>query len=150
MRNEALTLQGSQSSTSGAWCLRGTKSYLAALLVAAATYREGPSISSIAEPLAPRKITVQPQREIEDNARASNLAFKLAAQAETAARQALANGYRLCAACSMRVVAAELCAHHTAKERVDGWAAANRIWCEFVHGKWRARRGAPTAPTGQE
>jgi hypothetical protein len=27
---------------------------------------------------------------------------------------------------------------------VDSWAVGNRIWCEFVHGKWRARHGEPT------
>jgi hypothetical protein len=51
--------------------------------------------------------------EIEANARATALAFELVAQAETTGRQALANGYRLCAACRARLVAAELCAHHT-------------------------------------
>jgi len=38
-------------------------------------------------------------------------------------------------------------AHHTMvreREPVDGWAAGNRIWCEFVHGKWRTRQGIPT------
>ena len=86
--------------------------------------------------------------EIEANARATKLAFELVAQAETAAQQALAKGLRLCAACRVRLVAAELCAHHTARDRVDNWAAGNRIWCEFVHGQWRARQGEPTASTG--
>jgi len=90
-------------------------------------------------------------QEVEANAGASKLAFEWVAQAETVARQALANGFRLCAACSMRLVAAELCPHHTAaRERADGWAAGNRIWCEFVHGKWRARQAVPTAPSGQD
>jgi hypothetical protein len=92
-----------------------------------------------------RRLSTQ---EIEANARATNLAFGWVAQAETVARQALANGFRLCAACRMRLTATELCPHHTmAREPVDSWAAGNRIWCEFVHGKWRARQ--PTAPTGQ-
>jgi hypothetical protein len=94
----------------------------------------------------PRRLSTQ---EIEANARATNLAFEWVAQAEIVDRQALANGFRLCAACRMRLAATELCPHHTmTRERVDGWAAGNRIWCEFVHGKWRARQGLPT-PTGQ-
>jgi len=91
--------------------------------------------------------------EIEANARATALTFESVAQAENAGRQALANGFRLCAACSARLVAAELCAHHTMvreRERVDGWAAGNRIWCEFVHGKWRTRQGIPTGLTAQD
>jgi hypothetical protein len=36
------------------------------------------------------------------------------------------------------------------REPVDGWAAGNRIWCEFVHGKWRTRQGIPTAPIAQD
>jgi hypothetical protein len=91
--------------------------------------------------------------EIEDSTRATELALELVAQAETAGRQALANGFHLCAACRARVVAAELCAHHTMireHERRDGWAAGNRVWCEFVHGKWRTSQGLPTAPTAQD
>ena len=64
---------------------------------------------------APRLST----QEIEANAGASKLAFECVAQAETMARQALANGHRLCAAYSMRLVGIELCAHHTAREHVD-------------------------------
>jgi hypothetical protein len=89
----------------------------------------------------PRRLSTQ---EIEADARATNLAFESVTQAETAARQALANGFRLCAACRVRLAATELCPHHTATERVDSWAVGNRIWCEFVHGKWRARHGEPT------
>jgi len=97
-------------------------------------------------------VEVRPGRlsthEIEANARASNLAVALLSQAESAARQALATGFRLCAVCRMRVAGTELCPHHTAaRERVDSWASANRVWCEFVHGKWRARQ--PAKPTGQ-
>jgi len=36
------------------------------------------------------------------------------------------------------------------REPVDGWAAGNRIWCEFVHGKWRTRQGIPTGLTAQD
>ena len=93
-----------------------------------------------------RRLSTQ---EIEANRRATDLAFERVAQAETASRQAVANGLRLCAACSVRLVAAELCAHHTARERVDDWAAGNRIWCEFVHGSWRTRQGIATAATAQ-
>jgi hypothetical protein len=102
---------------------------------------------------APQRSMMPPRlstQEIEANAGASKLAFEWVAQAETMARQALANGYRLCAACSVRLVGMELCAHHTAREHVDSWAAGNRIWCEFVHGKWRARQGVPTVPPGQD
>lgn len=95
----------------------------------------------------PSRLSTQ---EIEANAAAANLAFEWVAQAETVARQAIADGLHLCAVCSLRLVGTELCAHHTAKERVDTWAAGNRIWCEFVHGKWRARHGIPTVPTGQD
>jgi len=83
---------------------------------------------------APQRSMMPPRlstQEIEANAGASKLAFEWAAQAETMARQALANGYRLCAACSVRLVGMELCAHHTAREHVDSWAAGNRIWCVF-------------------
>jgi hypothetical protein len=88
-------------------------------------------------------------QEIEANTRATDRALEWVAQAETMGRQAIADGFRLCAACSVRLVAAELCAHHTARERVDDWAAGNRIWCEFVHGKWRTRQGIATSATAQ-
>ena len=97
-----------------------------------------------------RRLSTQ---EIEASARKSSEALAHVAQAEAAERQALANGFRLCAACGVRLVAAEICSHHTTvreRERVDGWAAGNRIWCEFVHGKWRARQGVPTAATAQD
>jgi ribosome modulation factor len=81
--------------------------------------------------------------EIEAAARDSTRALAVVAEAEAAERRALANGYRLCVACRVRLVAAELCPHHTTiseQERVAGWAEGNRIWCEFVHGKWPARQ----------
>jgi hypothetical protein len=110
-------------------------------------YECSPGSSAGHHRLMLRRLSTQ---EIEASTRATERAFDSVAQAEAAGRQALANGFRLCAACRARLVAEELCAHHTMvreHERVDGWAAGNRIWCEFVHGKWRTRRRVPTAPT---
>jgi hypothetical protein len=97
-----------------------------------------------------RRLSTQ---EIEADARESTRALRFVAETEAADRLALANGFRLCAACRVRLVAAELCAHHTIREepeRVAGWAAGNRIWCEFVHGKWPARQGVTSAPTAED
>jgi hypothetical protein len=99
-------------------------------------------------PLVPRLST----QEIEANTRATEVALALVAQAETSGRRAVASGFHLCAVCRAQLVAADICAHHTAlreHERADGWAAGNRIWCEFVHGSWRTRQGRATAPTTQ-
>jgi hypothetical protein len=90
------------------------------------------------------------RQEIDASALGSTQALAFVAQAEAAGRQALATGSRLCAACRSQLVASELCPQHTMgrePERGGGWAAGNRVWCEFVHGKWPARQQAPTAPT---
>jgi hypothetical protein len=113
-------------------------------------YECSPGSSAGHRGLMLRRLSTQ---EIEASARASAEALARVAQTETAERQALANGFRLCAACGVRLVAAEICSHHTMvreDHRLDGWAMGNRIWCEFVHGKWRARQGVLTAPAAQD
>ena len=40
----------------------------------------------------------------------------------------------LCASCGLELVAGFLCPHHAAMYG-DGWAAENRLMCDFIHRK---------------